>query len=323
MEYRQLGKTDLMVSPVCMGTSGFGTRVARDFSLWQLDAFADMGANFIDTARVYGDWEPGEKGRSEKLIGEWLRKSGKRDKMVIMTKGGHPLLETMHISRCVPVEIGKDIDESLMALGVDTIDLYLLHRDNPGLPVEILLQALEQARLKGKLRYYGFSNWKLPRIREAEEHARQAGIAGFSCNQVMWSLAEINSANLADKTMVSMDRETYQWHCGSALSVTAYHATAHGWFSKLEKGQDVNDKLKLLYDNDKNRAIFDLIRQASAELGIPAIAVSLAYFTGHPFGAVPITSFSQKQQLEETLRFCGSSLGSDLVLKFNAIKGLV
>ena len=180
MKHLRLGRTGLQVSPICLGAAQFGTGIDRDLAFWQLDAFTDLGANFIDTASVYGDWEPGERGRSEKLIGEWLHKNGKRDRVVIMSKGAHPLIETMHVTRCTPEYIEADIDESLRRLGVEYVDLYLLHRDNPAIPAGLLLDALEKARQQGKIVHYGFSNWKLPRILEAEAYARQAGIEGFS-----------------------------------------------------------------------------------------------------------------------------------------------
>jgi len=322
MNYIQLGNTKLRVSPICLGASQFGTGIERNLALWQLDAFTEKGANFIDTARVYGDWEPGEKARSEKLIGEWLRKSGKRDKVVIMTKGAHPLLESMHVTRCTPEHIEEDINGSLKDLGVEHIDLYLLHRDNPALPAGLLLEALEKARRDGKIGHYGFSNWKLSRVKEAEAYTRKAGIEGFACNQIMWSLAEITAENLSDKTMVPMDRDTYKWHCGAGISVTAYHSTAHGWFSKLEKGEEVQEKHKRLYGNTENKAIYNRLMQATKDLGLSALAVSLGYISSQPFPSVPITSFSRKEQLDEALRACETPLPQGLVEEFNALKGL-
>jgi len=322
MNQIHLGKTGLKVSPICMGTGHYGTGTSRELSFRQLDEYTELGANFIDTAHVYGEWVPGEKSPSEKTIGEWLHLTGKRDRLVIMTKGGHPKLETMHISRCTPEDIKTDIAESLEYLGVDCIDLYVLHRDNPALPVESLLEVLEITRLQGKIGHYGFSNWKLPRILEAEACAARMGIEGFTCNQAMWSLAEINTGNIPDKTMIPMDGEMYKWHCGSGVSVTAYNSTAKGFFSKLEKGQEISDKQKSLYDNEKNRLLFSLIKRSTEELGVPALAFSLGYMRKHPFPSVPITAFSKKNQLQEAIAACETNLPDDMVAKMNALKGL-
>ena len=322
MEYRQLGKTGLMVSPFCLGADQFGTGISRDLSLWQLDAYTGSGGNFIDTAHVYGDWAPGEKARSEKLIGEWLRKSKKRDRVVIMSKWAHPLLQSMDISRCTPQDIETDINESLQCLGVEKIDLYLLHRDNPGIPAGLILEALEKARQAGKIGHYGFSNWKLGRVLEAEASSAQAGIEGFTCNQIMWSLADITAANVADKTLVPMDHDTYKWHCSSGTALTAYHSTARGWFSKLEKGQELPERYKKVYDNEINRDIYARIKRASADLGLSILALSLGYLKEHPFPSVPVSSFSRKEQLEEALQVCEAVLPKDLVAELNTLKGL-
>lgn len=101
----------------------FGTVMDSKASKHQLDIFFELGGNFIDTAHVYGDWVPGPKGRSEKIIGEWLKETGHRHDVIISTKGAHPVLSDMS-SRINPVEIKKDINESLEYLNTDYIDLY-------------------------------------------------------------------------------------------------------------------------------------------------------------------------------------------------------
>jgi aryl-alcohol dehydrogenase-like predicted oxidoreductase len=326
MEYRTLGKTDLLVSPLCLGASQYGTGLSKEFAFGQLDAFADRGGNFIDTAHVYGDWEPGETARSERLIGEWLRKrpgkNGTREKFVIMTKGAHPLLATMHIPRCTPRDIETDLNGSLECLGVDYIDMYLLHRDDVSLPVSLILDCLEKARGQGKIRHYGCSNWTLPRIREAETYARKMNFEGFTCNQIRWSLAQANVEKISDKSMVLMDRETYAWHEKSGASVTAYHSTAHGWFTKQYKGQIIADKLRELYENDTNTAILKIISRSVQEFSLSATDISLGYIMSQPFSSVPITSFSNDSQFEEGMRACEAKLPQTLVDELKAAAGL-
>ena len=322
MKYSQLGKTSLKVSPICLGASQFDTGIERDFAFWQLDAFTAGGANFIDTARVYGDWLPGERARSEKLIGEWLKKSAKRDKVVIMTKGAHPLIESMEITRCTPEDIETDIEGSLISLGIEQIDLYLLHRDNPLLPVESLLEALEKARQKGKIKHYGFSNWQLSRVREAEAFSAKAGMEGFTCNQAKWSLAEVNAENIPDKSMTPVNRDTYRWHCDTGCALVAYNSTARGWFSKVESGAEISEKQRALYGNDANEKIYKKIKEAAGDLSLSVHNISLAYMRGHPFSSLPITSFSKKEQLDEALSSCETVLPEALINELNALKNL-
>jgi aryl-alcohol dehydrogenase-like predicted oxidoreductase len=322
MKYVKLGTTGLMVSPICLGTAQFGAGISRDDAFWQLDTFTEMGGNFIDTAKVYNDWVPGEKSRSEKVIGEWLRKSGKREKLVLITKGAHPLMESMNVSRCTPADIETDINDSLRNLGVSCIDMYLLHRDNPSLPVDVLLDTLEENRKAGKIKHYGFSNWKLSRILEAEAYAKKTGIEGFRCNQVMWSLAEINAANIADKTLVPMDRKIYDWHCNSGTSATFYNSTAGGWFSKMAKGIETLEAQKNLYGNDANDKIYARIEKAAKENNLSALEISLAYLKAQPFPSVPVTSFSKKEQLLESMKACETVLPESLVKDLNVLKQL-
>ena len=174
-----LNNTDLYVSPLSIGTVNYGTSIDTRDAKAQLDRFVELGGNFIDTAHVYGDWVPGPRGRSEKVIGEWLKETGLRKDVVISTKGAHPDISDTSISRVNPEAIEKDLNESLERLNTDYIDLYFLHRDNPDVPVEELLDTLEEARIAGKIRYYGCSNWSISRISEAIEYARKQNISGF------------------------------------------------------------------------------------------------------------------------------------------------
>ena len=322
MNHIQLNKTDLKVSPICLGTSQFGTSLSRDLALWQLDAFADAGGNFLDTALVYGDWGTREKAVSEKIIGQWLKKSGKKDSMIIMTKGAHPLLETMHLTRCTPKDIKDDITSSLTNLGVDKIDLYLLHRDNTSLPVDALLETLEEAKLQGKIAHYGFSNWSYERIKEAESYAAKNKISGFVCNQIKWSLADTNTDQISDKNMLPMGKDFYKWHKETGINVTAYNSTARAWFTKLESGIKLTENLTKLYDNETNKKIYSYIKEAAAELKLSVLDISLAYIRSHSFPSIPITSFSSKEQLTEALASCDVILPEELVGELNGIKGL-
>ena len=165
MKQVQLPQTDLTVSRVALGSSMLGSRVNRSDSFALLDAFVEKGGTLIDTAHVYANWAPGPRNISEKTIGAWLKVTGRRNEMVIASKGGHPEPGEDRISRLSPTEIVGDLDSSLGLLGVERIDLYWLHRDDLNRPVGEMLEVVnEQARL-GKIRYFGCSNWRPARIR--------------------------------------------------------------------------------------------------------------------------------------------------------------
>ena len=124
--------TDLELSGI-----GFGTANAGWKSTWDGEAadrmfegFLAAGGNLIDSAHVYSDWVPGEKARAERVIGDWIRRRKKRDDFILMTKGGHPRNETMHISRLNENDMREDIEGSLSKLGVDYIDIYMYRKNN-------------------------------------------------------------------------------------------------------------------------------------------------------------------------------------------------
>ena len=246
MKQIQLAGTELRVAPLGLGTANFGTSLPEAEAKRQMDRFVELG-NLIDTAHVYGDWVSGETARSERIIGRWLKAHGGRDRMIISTKGAHPLMETMQVSRVTPQEIVRDLDESLVCLQTDYIDMYFLHRDNPALPAGEILECLEAQRRAGKIRYYGCSNWKLPRIQEAKAYADAHGLQGFTCNQLMWSLAEINFDGLSDKSFVLMDAPTYAYHRENAMSAMAYMSVANGYFPHRRQGDALKDSVRAVY----------------------------------------------------------------------------
>lgn len=230
MRYKQLPLTDLFPSLLALGTVPFGTDIDTPTAFHFLDTFFEHGGTFIDTAHVYGAWVPGGLGRVERLIGQWLKTRNIREHIIVSTKGAHPLLSSMHVPRLSSQEIVTDLEESLRCLQTETIDLYWLHRDDPKQPVAALLETLEEQVRKGKIRYFGCSNWRVQRLEEAWQYATAHGITGFVGNQVMWSFAIPNLEALEDKTMVAMDAPTRDFHRKTGLAIIAYSVQAHGFF---------------------------------------------------------------------------------------------
>jgi aryl-alcohol dehydrogenase-like predicted oxidoreductase len=315
-----LNNTDLYVSPLSIGTVNFGTSIDSGDAKAQLDKFVELGGNFIDTAHVYGDWVPGPRGRSEKVIGEWLKETGLRKDVVISTKGAHPDISDTSISRVNPEAIEKDLNESLERLNTDYIDLYFLHRDNPDVPVEELLDTLEEARIAGKIRYYGCSNWALSRIIESGEYASKQNIPGFVCNQLMWSLADVNYNGIEDKTLVLMDEDTYEYHKKTGLNAMAYTAAAKGYFSKLQRGEPLSQKISSRYDIPSNKRIFDELEKTANRLNADIIQVELAFIMHQDFPSIPIVSFSNLDQLEQGMKSCELELDKETVNKLRSMK---
>lgn len=129
MTPRDISGTDLRVSPLCLGTALFGATIDTPTAYALLDAFFARGGNFIDTARSYSDWIPGERGRSEGLIGRWFADRRNRERAIVATKGGDAADDGA--PRLAARDLASDLDASLTRLHVDVIDLYYLHRDAP------------------------------------------------------------------------------------------------------------------------------------------------------------------------------------------------
>lgn len=314
-----LKHTDLEVSSLCLGTVNYGTDLEKEDAKRQLDIFTEMGGNFLDTAHVYGDWVPGERNRSERVIGEWLKESGKRNQLIISTKGAHPLLDSMHISRVNSSQIKKDLDESLKCLGTDVIDLYFLHRDNKEVAVGDILECLEEEKRKGNIRFYGCSNWSLHRILEAENYAKKHGLTGFVCDQLMWSLAEIKTENLNDKSLVVMNEETYKHHKDTEMNVMAYMAIAKGYFTKRQNGVSTKH-LDDMYNNERNERILQELNKITKDTGIDISSLSIAFMMAQEMVTIPIISFRTHQQLEDGINSSNMTLNQEIVDRLNKLK---
>ena len=302
MRTTQIPQTDLAPSAICMGSSNFGNGIAPADAYALLDAYVTCGGNFIDTAAVYANWLPGEKNSSEKTIGRWLAKSGQRSRIVLATKGAHPDLATMHISRMSPAEIVDDLNTSLGNLQTDWIDLYWLHRDDTARPVAEIIDTLHSQVVAGKIRYFGCSNWRVDRITAAQTYAAQKGITGFVGNQMRWSLAEIDPAAVDDPTTVAMDDETLAYHQRTGLAAIPYSSQAGGYFQKLAEGREIGQNQQKVYGLAENRKRLARLQSLSQETGYSISQLVLGYLINQPFATIPIVGCRTVAQVEDSMR---------------------
>src|SRR5262245_42074094 len=252
---RQLGRSGIAITPLMLGGNVFGWTADEATSFAVLDAFVDQGGDAIDTADVYSAWVSGhEGGESERVIGAWLKRSGKRNKVVIGTKVG------MWPKR---VGIRRDniiaaCEDSLARLGVETIDLYWLHRDDEATPAEEYLGALEELVKAGKARAVGASNFKAGRFGEALEASKRTSKVRFDAQQPEYNL--MNRAIEAD-LMPLCARES--------VSLTPYYGLASGYLTG--KYRSAEDKAKSLrggrmdkYMEGKGPAVLAALDEVSA-----------------------------------------------------------
>jgi len=294
-----LGKTDLSVSALCMGTVYFGSRVDDRTSFAMMDRFAELGGNFLDTARVYADWVPGVPAQSsEKCIGRWLRARSLQEQFIVATKGGHPSLTAPKGPTLSEAELTGQIDESRRNLGLDTLPLYYLHRDDPSLPVSRIMDVLFTLQNRKALRHLACSNWQATRIREANAYAASCGRPGFVAVSNRWSLAR-RVSGVGDPTIVLTDQTLYRMHQQDDLPLLPFTSMANGYLSKLAENRPVSPNVRAQYDCPENEDIARRARELGQRKGMTVAQVAQAFFSAHPFQVVPVMSFSTLPQLEE------------------------
>ena len=200
---REIGRSGIKIAPLVLGGNVFGWTADEKASFAILDAFVDQGGDAIDTADVYSAWVPGhEGGESERVMAAWLKQSGKRNKVVIGTKVGM-LPKHLGIKRQTIIDA---CDDSLKRLGIETIDLYWLHRDDEATSAEEYTGALDELLKAGKIRSFGASNFKPARFGEG---IREARVFRF-CLIMVWRAA-ISPASIAARPTKRKARAAAGW----------------------------------------------------------------------------------------------------------------
>ena len=300
MQLLAIPGTPLSVSPLCLGGVPFGNTISEPESFALLDRFVAAGGNFIDTARIYSDWVPGEKRRSERILGDWIAARRNRAKLVIATKGAHPLIELPDVPRTSAAELRDDLEGSLRTLRTDVIDLYWLHRDDPARPAEHFIDVLNTFLREGKIRAFGASNWTAARLRASNAYAQQSGQQGFTANQPYWCLGVAQSRPPAFTGCVKFDADLYRFHRDSGLAVIPYTSQANGFFSKLARGDAGLEKNP--FHVPANLAAGRMVRELAALKRVAPSAIVLAYlWSARPFPVVPIIGSRTPAQLDDCL----------------------
>jgi len=315
MRYVTIPKTNLNAACICFGTVNIGSAIDWETSFQMMDAYLAAGGNFIDTAKVYANWLPGERSISEKTIGRWLKTRGIRQEVILATKGAHPELGTIHISRLSRQEITSDLNSSLRNLQTDLIDLYWLHRDDPNHPVEDILAILNEQVKVGKIRYFGCSNWRRARIQAAQEYAQTHGLQGFSAVQNQWSLAKVNTEAMRDQTIVVMDEEIFNYHQQTGLAAIPFSSQANGYFNKKMEGKldQMDSAVRRMYELPENELRYQRMLKFSKQSGFSITQIQLGYLLSQPFPVIPIIGPRTIGQLEDSLSAADVQLDHDQI----------
>jgi len=289
MDRVRVPRTDIEISVLCLGVAEIGVRQAEIEAHHLLDYWVQSGGNAIDTARVYSDWIPGEKHRSERILGDWLRATCAREQIVMVTKAGHPVFDDSWRVRLSPSELREDLEGSLETLGTDCIDLWFLHRDDERIPVEQIIDSCDVFVREGRVKALGAANWTATRIRKANDYAYRMGKAGFVATQLFWNLGSHHYRGL-EPTLRSMDDDAEQLHEAANLVAMPYSSQAGGFFSNWLEGDEVTRSKaeQSGYATKANFQIAKLAGKIARRNGVPVGAVVLAFLRSHSFKIVPI-----------------------------------
>ncbi len=306
---RAVGTSGLEVAPIALGGNVFDWTADEAASFAVLDAFVDAGGTMIDTADVYSAWAPGHQGgESEALIGRWLKRSGKRDKVIIATKVGFldgnledaknydgKVTSREYVASLHPDVIARGAEASLDRMGIDTIDLYYQHRDNPDVPLADSLGAFDKLRTAGKIRATGLSNFSAERVEEALVTAHAGGFEPAVAVQGWYNMVE------RDK----YEGELQDVVTARGLAFFPYYSLANGFLtgkyrSKDDLGQSVRGARNIEYvDSAKGNAVLAALDDVSAQTGAAMATVALAWLKAQPGVTAPIASATNAKQAEQ------------------------
>lgn len=300
-----LPDTKLELSPLGMGCVNAGLKWCGKDADYLFDAFLDMGGNVYDTARVYSDWIQPERGRSERVLGEWLQRSGKRNQMILITKGGHPDMAcpvpNLHVNRMREADMRQDVELSLKALHTDTIDLYFYHRDDEQVPVEELIETMEAFVKEGNIRYYACSNWSTKRMMEADAYCKKHGYRGFAASQVLYNLGSDSMAPMEDDTLEYMNADMKAYHVKNAANLAMpYMGICSGFFHNfIEKGEEsVKTSPYYTPENVKLAATVKMLMEKYHATVTQAV---LGFFACQEFQCLPLYGPRNAENLREAL----------------------
>ena len=308
--------TDLQISPVALGTDSYGLLTNEEESFSLLDEFFSLGGNLLDTALIYSDWVPGEKSRSEKLLGRWMKKRGRRDDVIISTKGSHPDFATMNVHRLSKADIEGDMDKSLTHLGTDYVDIYWLHRDSEELPVGEIMDTLGGLVKAGKARYIGVSNWTNRRIAEANKYAENNNLPFISGSQIQYGIAE-GIKEMGDPTLVLMNDEEYAFFKKTKMPVFAFESQSKGFYSKLDLLGLEELSAKKAYARfmtEKNIKRYDVIKALSEKYSVSVAEIVVATLCSNgDFQTIPIVGCKNSAHLQSSVAGAELKLTQDEV----------
>ncbi len=297
MNYRNLGRTGLKVSSLCLGTMQWGWTADEKSAFTIMDAFIENGGNFLDTADFYSRWLPGHSGgESEEIIGRWLKERHNRSSIILTTKVRHPMGPGPNDQGLSRKHLLEAIDASLKRLQTDYIDLYLMHAYDADTPIDETLRTLDDLQRSGKVRYVGASNYPAWRLVEALWKADVNHAIRFDSLEPHYNLVLREEFERDLQTIC----EQYQ------IGVTPYSPLANGFLTgkyvrnKITESERAGSVSKR-YNNDTAWNTLEVVQGIAREIDSTPSAISLAWLLSQPTITSPIIGANTVAQLKQSL----------------------
>lgn len=292
MQYAMIPGIEKPVARVIQGGTMIGSELDAEKSFALLDAVFQAGGTALDTAHVYSD------GDSERLIGEWAQVHGVRDRLVIITKGA---AHSVDRRRLTTYDIASDLHDSLARLKTEYIDLYLLHRDDPELPFEPIVQALNSHLEAGLIRAYGASNWSSTRIEAANRYAELHGLAPFVASSPQFSLGDQLEEPWPMCLSISGEAGASErrWYAERGMPLLAYSPLASGFYSGRLRRSNLGDLARELdqvsaraYASELNFQRLERASQLAEQKGLTVAQIAVAYVMSCPMNVFALIGSS-------------------------------
>lgn len=314
MEYRNLGRTGLKVSELCMGTMQFGWTTDEEHAFEVLDAFVESGGNFIDTADVYTRWFEGNPGGvAEEIIGRWMQNRGNRHEMVIATKVRGPMGDGPNDAGLSRRHILDAVEASLRRLQIDFIDLYQAHSDDRTVRLEETLDAFDNLVQRGLVRYVGASNYEAWRLMQSLWVSDKHEWARFDSLQPNYSLAHRSE----------YEKELEPVCLQEKIGVIPYSPLAAGFLTgKYRRGQELPDSgraetVKSRYLHERGFALIDCLDEIARRRNATPAQVALAWLLARPGITSPITSANTVEQWNDLVKAVDVKLTEEDIAALN------
>ena len=306
--------TNLDLFPLALGGNVFGWTADETQSFAVLDAYAEAGGNHVDTADSYSAWVPGNSGgESETIIGRWMKARGNRDRILVATKAGR-------FGRLTAANIARWADDSLRRLQSDYIDLYYAHHDDPDVPLEEQLEALDALVRAGKVRAIAASNYSAERLTEALAISEREGFASYVALQPYYNLVERAKTTDGD---VPYEGALQRLAVERGLAVFPFFSLAMGFLAgKYRPGAQVDSQRAqgagAYLETARGQAVLAALDEVAAAHTTTVAAVALAWTLAQPGIAAPIASARTTEQLADLLPVATLRLADDELAKLTA-----